>query len=270
MPFAVIRGVQYHYELAGSGPPLVLLHGFTGSAANWQVHAEALASQYRVLTVDLLGHGQTDAPEDPPRYAMSAAAADLAELIDHVAEPPAHLLGYSMGARLALYLAVQFPQKCRSLIMESGSPGLTDEAARRERIQQDDALADRIEQEGIERFVDYWENIPLFTTQKRLGATVRVDLRAQRLRNRPLGLANSLRGMGTGAQPSLWPILPQLHKPILLLAGALDTKFVGIARQMDNLLPDARLVVVPDAGHTVHLEAPAAFQTHVLDFLSRH
>lgn len=268
MAFAEINGLNYHYEFAGDGPLLVLLHGFTGSLENWRSHVKVLSEQYHVLTVDLPGHGQTDAPDDPTRYQMQQTAADLVALREQLDFHPAHLLGYSMGARLALYVAVTYPGQVRSLILESGSPGLATEAERQARVRSDEGLADRIEQDGIAAFVDYWEQIPLFASQQNLSADVRLRLREMRLQNCQTGLANSLRGMGTGVQPSLWQRLNELNMPVLLLAGALDTKFVGIAQQMYDWIPNARLVIVPDVGHTIHLEAPAVFQAHVLEFLS--
>ncbi len=119
----------------------------------------------------------------------------------------------------------------------------------------------------MERFVDYWESIPLFATQRRLPSAVRVGQRRQRLRNRAIGLANSLRGMGTGAQESLWDRLDGVTAPTLLMAGALDEKFRAIGRAMVAALPDARLAIVPDAGHAVHLERPAEFDQLVIEFL---
>ena len=268
MASAAINGISYHYVVIGSGPPLVLLHGFTGSSENWQPHTSLLAEHFTVLTVDLLGHGETDAPHDPERYGMAQAAADLVELLDRTCKAPAHVLGYSMGGRLALYLAMMYPELVSSLILESASPGLADAPARRARIGQDEALADRIEAEGLDAFVDYWETLPLFATQQRLPVVLRRHLRDQRLRNRTTGLANTLRGMGTGVQPSLWEHLHEVSMSVLLLAGALDTKFVGIARQMYDLLPEAHLAIVPDAGHTIHLESPDAFRIQLLQFLA--
>ena len=267
MPLRVVNGLSYHYEIVGSGPPLVLFHGFTGSTVNWSDHVVVFAQYFQVVTVDLPGHGLTDSPADPSRYAMGQVASDLIVLLDEISDQPAHLLGYSMGGRLALYMAIQYPHRFQSLILESASPGLQTDSERSERRVRDEVLADRIERTGIESFVDYWESIPLFASQQRLPIERQQALRHQRLRNRPQGLANSLRGMGTGVQPSLWQDLDALNLSVLLLAGELDTKFVGIARQMYDLLPDAQLLIVPDAGHTVHLEQPGAFQRGVMDFL---
>lgn len=261
MPTFTTSNHTYHYRLAGDGPPLLLLHGFTGSSDNWAGLIDALRDDYRLIAPDLPGHGQTTErdPLPPQAYTMPAVTRDLVALLDHLNLQRAHLLGYSMGGRLALYLALQRPERWRSLIMESASPGLRTARARAERVAQDEALASFIERVGMEAFVDRWEALPLFASQKQLPSAARQAHRAARLRNRPDGLARSLRRMGTGAQPSLWERLPQLALPALLIAGALDHKFVVIAHQMAAVMAQAQPAIVPHAGHTVHLEQPAAY-----------
>jgi 2-succinyl-6-hydroxy-2,4-cyclohexadiene-1-carboxylate synthase len=137
-------------------------------------------------------------------------------------------------------------------------------AERLARVEQDEALAQRIERNGIAAFTEYWTNLPLFSTQP---PDVRAWLHVQRLQNNPTGLANSLRGMGTGAQPSLWERLGELGVPTLLLAGALDDKFAAINREMHERISHSTLMVIPDAGHTTHLEQPERFQAAVLNCL---
>ena len=272
MPYQPINQLRYHYEQHGSGVPVLLLHGFTGRGRNWESVSDSWfqvssfefrVSSFEFLAIDLLGHGGTDVPADPTRYKMEFAAADLATLILDLTTPPIHLVGYSMGGRLALYLALHYPHLFRSLILESSSPGLATETERQTRRAADEQLAQRLEQVGLEAFVDAWENLPLFASQSDLPEAVRQQLRQQRLQNNPIGLANSLRGMGTGAQPSLWESWPQLQLPVLLLAGERDSKFVAIARQMAAQLPHAQLHLIPDAGHTIHLERPQIYTTHL-------
>ena len=269
-----INGITYYYAIsdpapgATQQPPLLLLHGFTGSSANWQQQVQALAPQCPTITVDLLGHGQTLAPTDPSRYTMAASAADLATLLAAIAPGPVNLLGYSMGGRLALYFALTYRHLVGKLILESASPGLATADERHARKVSDDQLADRIEAQGIAAFVEQWAALPLFASQRALPEVVQAQLRELRLRNQPHGLANSLRGMGTGVQPSLWSQLPTLTMPTLLLAGALDPKFCTIAAQMAQQLPNATLAIVPAAGHTIHLEQPAVFQQLVAQFLA--
>ncbi len=259
------------HGLGGEGiEGILLLHGFTGDGDAWRKHAPVLARHATVVAVDLIGHGRSDAPSDPARYDMARCVADLLVVLDHLGLSRVAVLGYSMGARVALHLAAAASDRVSALILESGSPGLAAEEERRARRDSDEALAVRIERDGVERFVDYWEALPLFATQRRLPAAVRIVQRRQRLCNSAVGLANSLHGMGTGVQASLWGRLVEMQAPTLLIVGALDDKFGAIGAAMAAALPHARLAVVPDAGHTVHLEQPAEFDRLVTDFLHVH
>ncbi len=181
---------------------------------------------------------------------------------------PTHVVGYSMGARLALALAVRHPERVRTLVLESGSPGLASEEERSARCASDEALASELEREGIVPFVDAWEARPLFASiARRLSVEARAAVRARRLAHDPRGLAAALRGLGTGSLPSFWEDLPGLDLPVLLLAGAEDAKFVEIASAMASRLPRATLRIVPEAGHTVHLEQPVRWLEAVTGFL---
>lgn len=260
--------VTYGYMEQGEGEALLLLHGFTGSSASWARVLPELAERYRVIAVDLLGHGVSDAPAEAERYGMVPVAADIAALLDYLDIARAHLLGYSMGGRLALYLALLWPERWRSLVLESSSPGLAAAEERIERAAHDKELASFIEAKGIEAFVDYWEQLPLFASQQRLPAALQGKYRRRRLQNRPAGLAGSLRGMGTGVQPSQWERLDELALPTLLIAGALDEKFVAIAQKMARVIPGATLAMVPGAGHTVHLERPEMYLRIVGEWLA--
>ena len=262
-----VNGVHLHVETWGSGPPLLLLHGFTGSAATWAPHLPCFAARARVVALDLLGHGESDAPRDADRYRMARAAEDLAAVLDGLGIDAAAVLGYSMGGRLALYLASAAPERVRALIAVSASPGVRDEEARRARRINDAALAAAIEREGVRAFVDRWEREPLFATQHGLPAAVRAAIRADRLRHSAVGLANSLRGMGQGAQPPLHDWLPGLRMPALIVAGALDSRYCGVAREMQASIPGSRLAIVPEAGHAPQWEQPVHFQRMVLSFL---
>lgn len=273
MAQVTVHGATYYYEVTGQGDPLLLLHGFSGSSQSWADHVPLLAQQFCVITLDLLGHGKTDSPTDPARYSMENVAADVTAVLRQLPivngqSSMVNLLGYSMGGRLALYLAMHYPQLFRALILESASPGLETETERSARQASDHALAAQIEQDGIASFVSKWEALPLWASQQQLAPEKRAALRAQRLGNNPTGLANSLRGMGTGAQPSLWPHLPQLTLPVLLLAGELDEKFVSISRKMHRLLPNSQCNIVAGAGHAVHLERPLPFQQAIFTFCS--
>ncbi|MCS6835765.1 MAG: 2-succinyl-6-hydroxy-2,4-cyclohexadiene-1-carboxylate synthase [Anaerolineae bacterium] len=245
---------------------VLILHGFTGRAESNMPLARTLRDAgFGIIMPDLLGHGRTIAPYDPIRYRMEQAAADLLTLCDQIDPAKLHLVGYSMGGRLALYLATQQPDRWYSLVLESASPGLADPIARAERRAEDNLLAAEIEARGIEWFVRYWGKLPLWRTQ---NADQREALRRERLQNDPKGLATSLRGMGTGVQPSLWNDLDRITCPTLLIAGRRDSKFLEVAHAMQARMRQARLSVFPGTGHAVHVEKPEDFQRQVLGFLA--
>jgi len=267
MPAIQVNEATYFYRRQGNGPPLLLLHGFTGSSKTWLPLIAELETEMDVVAVDLLGHGQSARPETIARYAIEAAAADIVRIMRELGCDSFHLLGYSMGGRLALYTARYYPQLVLTLQLESSSPGIASENERLARRHRDAELADAIEQKGIAPFVQLWESLPLFASQEMVPQTQRDSLRQQRLRNDPRGLANSLRGMGTGVQPSLWEELPYVTMPVQLICGSLDKKFLAINERMVQLLKNARLTKVPDAGHTVHFERPRQFAALVERFL---
>jgi 2-succinyl-6-hydroxy-2,4-cyclohexadiene-1-carboxylate synthase len=262
-----LAGANYNVVTAGDGAPVMLLHGFTGCAQSWNLLQEALAARFTTIIPDLLGHGRSDAPDDPERYRVERTVADLIAILDGLGLERTHLLGYSMGGRVALAAAIAHPERIASLILESASPGLAGDSERRARIASDNALADLAERDGIDAFVARWEQTPLFATQQRLPEPVRERLHYQRLANNPRGLANNLRGLGTGVQPSLWDRLGELAMPCLLMAGELDAKFVGIAHRMADAIDGARIAIVTGAGHTIHLEEPVNFERLVMEFL---
>ncbi len=262
-----VNGAALNVTSEGSGPVVLALHGFTGSVATWRGFTEAARGDFTVVAVDMLGHGASDAPDDPARYTMERCVEDLAGVLDHLGIRQAVWMGSSMGGRIALACATIVPERCAALVLEGASPGLADEGERLQRMVNDEALARRILREGARPFVDYWESIPLFASQARLSPEARATLRAQRLKNDARGLANSLKGAGTGAQPPVHDRLPSLDMPVLCVVGAEDTKFRAIGQEMCRVLPKSTLAVIPDAGHATHLEQPQQFNRTVLEFL---
>ncbi|MGE6540067.1 2-succinyl-6-hydroxy-2,4-cyclohexadiene-1-carboxylate synthase [Bacillus luti] len=262
-----LQGVSYEYEVVGSGEPLLLLHGFTGSMETWRSFIPSWSEQFQIILVDLVGHGKTESPEDVTHYDIKNVALQMKELLDYLHIDKAHILGYSMGGRLAITTACLYPEYVHSLILENCTAGLESEEEREERREKDEQLANKIEREGIKNFVSMWENIPLFETQKRLAQNVQESVRNERLANNPKGLANSLRGMGTGAQPSWWNELESFKMPVLLLNGEHDEKFFCILKNIKKCVSDAKFVKIDGAGHAIHVEQPEKFDTIVKGFL---
>lgn len=192
---------------------------------------------------------------------------DLNTILVQMGIEQVDLLGYSMGGRLALTFALLYPGRVRKLILESSSPGLAMESEKQHRRMKDAELANFIQEQGIIAFVDYWEEIPFFHHEAPpMGNSEKI--RKQRLKNSPIGLTNSLLGMGTGSQYSWWGRLSELTCEVLLLTGAEDHKFCAIARQMMKEMKNSSWVVIDGCGHAIHVEEPEKFGTIVSDFLS--
>ena len=277
MSAVVLDGLRWEVRERGHGQPLLLLHGFTGRGSGWGAHATAFARQFRVIVVDLPGHGRTR-PSDPvrgvrpARVSVERTADDLATILARADATPAHVLGYSLGARIALRLAIVNPEGVRRLVLESPSAGIAAPEERAARREADAALADRLERDGMETFVDAWERQPIFAAHAAMPAPRATRLRATRLRaerlsNTPAGLALSLRGAGQGSMEPLHDRLASVRIPTLVIAGALDPIGLARAEMVAADVPGARLEIVPGAGHMPHLESPARFRSLTLDFL---
>jgi 2-succinyl-6-hydroxy-2,4-cyclohexadiene-1-carboxylate synthase len=247
---------------AGGGVPagvpggrVVLVHGFTQTLRSWGPVATRLAARRQVVRVDLPGHGGS--------RGVRVGFAEATRLVGEAGGVGVYV-GYSLGGRLCLRLALDRPDLVNGLVLIGASPGIADPAERAGRRADDEALAGRIEREGVAAFLERWLAGPLFATLP--AETAGLD---ERLANTPEGLASALRRLGTGVQEPLWDRLATVAPPTLLVAGALDAKFGAIAREMAAAIgPAARVVLVPGAGHAVHLERPAELAGLVEEFLA--
>ncbi|WP_249020857.1 2-succinyl-6-hydroxy-2,4-cyclohexadiene-1-carboxylate synthase [Conexibacter sp. S30A1] len=236
-------------------PVAVLLHGFTNSGASWQPVVQALGQRYRAITPDIRGHASNAAAWP---ITLEAVIADITALT----REDFTLTGYSQGGRIALHVALALPQRVRRLVLIGASPGIADEAERVARRLADERLAERIERLTIEQFAREWAQTPVLADAPPSVAQAAYQ---DRLHSTPEGLAAALRGLGTGALPPLWERLGELMMPVTLLAGARDTKFTTLARDMASLVPCAEVRIVPDSGHAVHLERPDAVAQALLE-----
>ena len=225
-------------------------------------------NRYSIITIDLLGHGRSDSPTASERYSLENCVADITAVLRKLRVPRPFWLGYSMGARIALFAAVSQPDSCRALVLESASPGLVSPNARARRRGKDAALANLIMEKGMEAFSNYWERQPLFRSQRSLPPSAREWIRRQRLNNSPIGLANTLRAANPGAQPPAHKLLPKLRIPVLCIVGERDRKFRIVAKEMCSKLRYGRVEIIPGAGHAAHIEKPLEFNRAVLAFLA--
>jgi 2-succinyl-6-hydroxy-2,4-cyclohexadiene-1-carboxylate synthase len=254
------------YFVAGEGPPVTLLHGFTQSGQSWRELISRMPEGWKWIVPDLRGHGQTVTSPGAP-CSMDACTDDLVALWEELELGRTHLVGYSMGGRLALHVAARRPERLLSLLTIGAHAGL-DEDARRGRREGDEALAERIEKDGIESFVDYWGSLPLFAGLQRRGGGYVAELRAQRLQNRVAGLACSLRDMGAGVMEPLWDELSRVGVTCTFVAGQLDHGYVASARRLAASVPDGQVQIVLRAGHAVHQERPDAFARVLVNHLA--
>ena len=235
-------------------PRLALLHGFTQTGRSWAPLVPSLAEHFEVLTPDLPGHGT--------RSGVRAGLWEAAGLVGEECGRAAYV-GYSMGGRVALHLALSRPELVERLVVVSATAGIDDHAERAARRREDDALAATIESEGVDAFLDDWLAGPMFAALDPEVAGL-----AARRENTPEGLAAALRLMGTGSQEPLWRRLDDLTMPVLVVAGDRDDKFAEQALHLGGWIgPTAELGLIPDAGHACHLEQPEAFLGLLLPFL---
>lgn len=240
--------------------PWVFLHGFLGSPALWTDPTESLSIPS--LIDHLPGHG-------PSPWTLPDA--DFFAVIDQIADrikPPRFgLCGYSMGARLALALAIRHPQRVSSLMLIGVDPGIVDDAERQARIQWEDRWVRLLLEKGLPSFVSEWEKLPLFASQNRLSQTSQLQQRLSRLQHRPDAILWALRTLGTGRMPNLWPHVPSLQMPISLVTGEVDEKFSTIAQKLTSIHPFIEHHVISGSGHNPILEAPAqmlaVFSSHL-------
>lgn len=227
---------------------LVLLHGFTNSGAGWEPVISGLRERYRALAPDIRGHASAAAVEP---VTLDAVVDDVAALTPE----PFTLVGYSQGGRIALHVALALPRRVTRLVLIGASPGLADDAEREQRRLADERLAEQIESLPIDEFARQWAQTPILAD---IPADLAEKAHADRVHSTPQGLASALRGLGTGALPSLWTRLSELQMPVTLLAGERDTKFTALATEMARCISKATVTVVPGSGHAVHLERPDA------------
>ncbi|MEW6652140.1 MAG: 2-succinyl-6-hydroxy-2,4-cyclohexadiene-1-carboxylate synthase [Bacteroidota bacterium] len=247
--------------------PILFLHGFTGCAYDWNFILDKLPQEYFPFAVDLIGHGQTDSPEKEDEYTCTAIVRHLNLILNHFGFEKIIIAGYSMGGRAALSFSLKHPQKIIAGIFESSTAGIEDIKAKKERVEHDFILAEKIREDGVELFLEYWFSSPMFNSLQKLNTFE--ELKSIRSQNTITGLANSLSAFSTGLMSSYWNDLYKLKFPILLISGEQDQKYTSFNKKMLLKLMNATHKIIPKAGHNTHLEKPELFTNLVLEFLNK-
>jgi 2-succinyl-6-hydroxy-2,4-cyclohexadiene-1-carboxylate synthase len=265
--FVKVEEYRFHYTANGdpSQPILLFFHGFLGDCTDFEIAISDLSQAFYCIAIDLPGHGKTEVLGNDESYSMANTAQGLIQFHQHLIQQPSGLIGYSMGGRLGLYLALYFPQYFSKVILESTSPGLKTEAEKAVRRQYEEQLIQALTQSGFTQFLEQWYRQPLFSTLRNHPEFSAMF--ARRLHNNPFELAKSVQFLGTGHQPSLWEKLSDNQLPLLLLVGELDDKFVAINQEVAQRSRNIELAIFNGCGHTIHLEDAATFCEQVNRFL---
>ncbi|MDJ0518695.1 MAG: 2-succinyl-6-hydroxy-2,4-cyclohexadiene-1-carboxylate synthase [Trichodesmium sp. MO_231.B1] len=261
------KNYKFNYYLTekNNKEVILLLHGFMGSSNDFIEIIPQLSKKFCCLTVDLPGHGKTKVFGSEEDYNMLNTAKVLIDLLDDLKIEKCYLFGYSMGGRLALYLAINFPTRFEKIILESASPGLKSKVERSLRYESDFKLANKLENSNFQEFLFNWYNQTLFESLRHHDNFEKV--RERRLENNPLELAKSLRNLGIGNQPSLWGKLSNHQIPTLLIVGEYDYKFQAINTEMAELCQVAKVKIIPESGHNIHWENPREWIESIINFL---
>jgi 2-succinyl-6-hydroxy-2,4-cyclohexadiene-1-carboxylate synthase len=239
-------------------PPLLLLHGWMGSSEDYREVIEYLSWQYNCIAIDLPGHGKTEVIDEENGYNFVNTAIGIVDLLDNLGVARCSIAGYSFGGRLALYLALEFPDRFDRVILESASSGLATAAERAARIERDRQISDRLATEPFADFVSDWYRQSLFIgINKHPKFPALIERRIAT--NQPQKLAKSLQFAGLGNQLYLGDKLKVYSRSISLVVGALDRKFVDINRDLARSCPHAILKIVPNCSHNVHFQNPQAW-----------
>jgi len=249
MPKLSRDGIDIYYEVHGSGPPVLLTHGYSSTAEMWQGQVEALAKHHRLVLWDMRGHGRSDYPEDPSAYSEAATVADMAALLDEVGAASAIVGGLSLGGYMSLAFYRAHPERVRALLIIDTGPGFKKDEAREAWNKRAHETGDRFEREGL--------TVLQSASRERSGVSHRDAS----------GLARAARGMLTQRDARVIESLPDIKVPSLVVVGADDAPFLAASDYMAAKIPGAAKVVIPAAGHAVNIDQPQAFIDAVLPFL---
>lgn len=249
MPKMDRNGVKIHYEVHGSGPALLLTHGYSSTSAMWKGQIEALSRHHKLVLWDMRGHGKSDYPDDPATYSEALTVADMAALLDAVGAETAIVGGLSLGGYMSLAFHRAHPDRVRALLIIDTGPGFKKDEAREAWNKRALETGDRFDREGL----------AVLRSGSRERSTVS--------HRDASGLARAARGMLTQRDARVIESLPGIRVPSLVVVGADDTPFLAAADYMAAKIPGATKVVIPAAGHAVNIDQPQAFIDAVLPFL---
>ena len=249
MPTIDRNGVNIYFEDHGSGPAVLLSHGYSATSRMWEGQVEALKDRFRVITWDMRGHGQSDSPDDPSAYSESATVDDMAAILTFLGLERAVIGGLSLGGYMSLAFNVAHPEMVNALMLFDTGPGYKNPVGREGWNETARQRAATFEERGLDA----------------LGRGAEVRIAQHRSAQ---GLAHAARGMLAQFDSRIIESLDHIRVPTLVLVGSNDQPFLGATDYMANKIPGAVKVVIPDAGHAANIDQPAAFNEAVANFLA--
>jgi 2-succinyl-6-hydroxy-2,4-cyclohexadiene-1-carboxylate synthase len=260
--------VEHLSEFDASKKTILFLHGFTGSSNDWKDVVQKIDKRFNKTAVDLIGHGKSSSPTSVNYYMGDSLTNQIELVINHLIIKEVILCGYSIGGRIALNFAIAKPNMVKGLILESASAGIKNQKEKEARKKSDEELATYIENNSLEDFAAMWLDQELFGTLRRFSNNKLKAIKEEKAKNSKIGLANTLRGFGTGVMPYLASELVKLKIPTFLITGGLDDKFTQINLSLKKLSPSVKHKIISTSGHNTHLEEPKKFIDAVNGFLS--
>jgi len=250
MARARLNGVEIDYEVSGSGPTLLLSHGYGSTRHMWDEQHRALGDRWRVVSWDMRGHGQTDSPADPKQYSAALTVADMRALLEHVGAERAIVGGLSLGGYVSLAFALAHPAMTQALVICDSGPGYRNAEARAQWNQRAEERAANLEAKGLDALA------------RRSRETQQAVHRSAQ------GLAHAARGMLAQEGSQVIDGLATIRVATLVIVGDQDQPFVAPSEYMAKKIPGARLAVIPGAGHSSNLDQPEIFNRVLRDFLT--
>lgn len=248
MPYVDRDGVKISYEVAGSGPAVLISHGYSSSARMWRGQVEALKDRFKVITWDMRGHAESDSPADQSLYSEGLTVEDMAAVLGACGETKAVIAGHSMGGYMSLAFYATHPEMVSALMLIDTGPGYRNPKGREGWNETAVKRAERFEERGLDA----------------LGRSPEVQVSRHRSAE---GLAKAARGMLAQADSRVMDVLEKVDVPTLILVGSEDQPFLAASEYMATKIPGARKVVLQGAGHAPNIEQPAEFNAAVLAFL---
>lgn len=250
MPTLDRNGVNIYYEVHGSGPALLLTHGFSATTEMWKSNIATLSQKYRLILWDMRGHGQTDSPNDRYRYSADLTVGDMDTLLDACGEKQAIFGGHSLGGFMSLAYHLLHPERVKALMLFDTGPGYKKDDARAAWNKRAESMAKTFEEKGLDA----------------LGRSAEVLACTHRSAQ---GLAFAARGLLAQRDGRVISSLESIKAPTLVLVGDKDEAYFAATDYMANKIPDAKKVVIANAGHAANIDQPDAFNQAVLEFLAQ-